>query len=154
MCVYLHCFCAVCQVTCLLSRIIADLDKLLRNHDIQCKLSYWYLVHGTPCSRSTSLEFDKRLKRSSSFIGADGWWVQSSDGYLFIYLLVCLKFLFRDCNGPDARWYGIVSKVQTSLYFHLYMYQNMKSHDFEILSILAHGMKAIEWFLLTLLINF
>lgn len=39
---------------------------------------------------------------------------------------------------------GIVSKVQTSLYFHLYMYQNMKSHDFEILSILAHGMKAIE----------
>lgn len=93
-CVYLHCFCAVCQVTCLLSRIIADLDKLLRNHDIQCKLSNWYLVHGTPCSRSTSLEFDKRLKRSSSFIRAGGWWVQSSDGYLFIYLLVCLKFLF------------------------------------------------------------
>lgn len=63
--------------------------------------------------------------------------------YLFIYLFV-LNSYFRDCNGPDARWYGIVSKVQTSLYFHLYMYQNMKSHDFEILSILAHGMKAIE----------
>lgn len=159
MCVYLHCFCAVCQVTCLLSRIIADLDKLLRNHDIQCKLSYWYLVHGTPCSRSTSLEFDKRLNNAEEEFKfhRSRWLMSTIKWWLFIYLFTCLfKILILEIVMdlmPDGM--VLLAKYRLlTLYFHLYMYQNMKSHDFEILSILAHGMKAIEWFLLTLLINF
>lgn len=65
---------------------------------------------------------------------------------MVIYLFTCLfKILILEIVMDLMVWYqGIVSKVQTSLYFHLYMYQNMKSHDFEILSILAHDMKAIE----------
>lgn len=62
---------------------------------------------------------------------------------MVIYLFTCLfKILILEIVMDLM--VCIVSKVQTSLYFHLYMYQNMKSHDFEILSILAHGMKAIE----------
>lgn len=66
---------------------------------------------------------------------------------MVIYLFTCLfKILILEIVMdlmPDGM--VLLAKYRLlTLYFHLYMYQNMKSHDFEILSILAHGMKAIE----------
>lgn len=60
---------------------------------------------------------------------------------MVIYLFTCLfKILILEIV-MDLMLDGMVLLAKYRLH---YMYQNMKSHDFEILSILAHGMKAIE----------